>query len=247
MIVYAGKQFWNDFNNGDEALFQDANRPRDDDKFKIRPWFQSGKWDWRSANKNTDFSHIMIKWWVTVAWTWDNKQLLRKIPKLQETWTESEISAIGTPSWAWATPESMKMEKQNNPFVLVKKGTVTYQTWDWSTWFTTESVDTTYFEIAQSWLYYVMCYGTFYFDTTKYSSSTSYQYKEWVGLAQDYWGLHFINTDRTQTRCCGNGDNVRFLQISRFPKWWRLLPMVAHSFTQWTNFVFWSIAVIRLW
>jgi hypothetical protein len=38
MIVYAGKQFWNDFNNGDEALFQDANRPRDNDKFKIKPW-----------------------------------------------------------------------------------------------------------------------------------------------------------------------------------------------------------------
>ena len=52
MIVYAGKQFWNDFNNGDEALFQDANRPRDNDKFKIRPWLQSDKWKQREVNKN---------------------------------------------------------------------------------------------------------------------------------------------------------------------------------------------------
>ena len=52
MIVYAGKQYWNDFNNWDEALFQDANRPRDNDKFKLRPWLQSDKWDFRWTNKN---------------------------------------------------------------------------------------------------------------------------------------------------------------------------------------------------
>lgn len=52
MIVYTGKQYWNDFNNWDEALFQDANRPRDNDKFKIKPWLQSEKWDFRQGNKN---------------------------------------------------------------------------------------------------------------------------------------------------------------------------------------------------
>jgi len=52
MIVYTWKQRWNDFNNWDEALFQDANRPRDNDKFKIKPWLQSDKWDFRWSNKN---------------------------------------------------------------------------------------------------------------------------------------------------------------------------------------------------
>ena len=52
MIVYSWKQYWNDFNNGDEALFQDANRPRDNDKFRIRPWLQSDKWKQREVNKN---------------------------------------------------------------------------------------------------------------------------------------------------------------------------------------------------
>ena len=52
MIVYTWKQFWNDFNNGDEALFQDANRPRDNDKFRIQPWKQTEKWDFRTSNKN---------------------------------------------------------------------------------------------------------------------------------------------------------------------------------------------------
>ena len=52
MIVYSWKQYWNDFNNWDEALFQDANRPRDNDKFKIKPWLQSDKWKQREVNKN---------------------------------------------------------------------------------------------------------------------------------------------------------------------------------------------------
>jgi len=50
MIVYAWKQFWNDFNNGDEALFQDANRPRDNDKFKLQAGIQARKQDLRTAN-----------------------------------------------------------------------------------------------------------------------------------------------------------------------------------------------------
>ena len=50
MIVYAGKQYWNDFNNWDEALFQDANRPRDDNKFQIRPWVNTRKQDLRTSN-----------------------------------------------------------------------------------------------------------------------------------------------------------------------------------------------------
>ncbi len=66
MIVYTGKQRWNDFNNWDEWVFQDANRPRDNDKFKLRPWLQSGKWDWRDTNKNTWLPvHQYV--WIAVA------------------------------------------------------------------------------------------------------------------------------------------------------------------------------------
>lgn len=66
MIVYTGKQFWNDFNNWDEGLFQDANRPRDDDKFKLRPWLQSDKWKQREVNKDiTTFASQLIAGWTT--------------------------------------------------------------------------------------------------------------------------------------------------------------------------------------
>ena len=61
MIVYTGKQYWNSFNNWDEALFQDANRPRDNDMFKIKPWLQSDKWKFRESNKdiNTQTSELI--------------------------------------------------------------------------------------------------------------------------------------------------------------------------------------------
>lgn len=67
MIVYSWKQFWNDFNNWDEGLFQDANRPRDNDKFKIKPWLQSDKWDFRSSNKNisTKTSELIVEQAIT--------------------------------------------------------------------------------------------------------------------------------------------------------------------------------------
>ena len=61
MIIYTGKQYWNDFNNWDEALFQDANRPRDNDKFKIKPWLQSDKRDFRTSNKNINTKAAELK------------------------------------------------------------------------------------------------------------------------------------------------------------------------------------------
>ena len=86
MIVYAGKQFWNEFNNGDEALFQDANRPRDNDKFKIQPWLQSWKWKWRATNKDTWLPvHQYI--WVTVAPTWSWTYFTR----VSDSWTKKQI------------------------------------------------------------------------------------------------------------------------------------------------------------
>ncbi len=248
MIVYAGKQFWNDFNNWDEGVFQDANRPRDNDKFKLRPWLQSDKWDWRGANKNTDFSHIMLKWGGTVTGTAAWKQLLWAVPKMLVTWTQSDLDALWIPAvfMIGTTPETMNMERENNPFVIVKNGTISYQTGDGGTWTTTQKVDTAYFEIAASWLYYVLCWGKFCFDLSYYDSSTSYQYKEWVGLAQNINWV-FVSTDMTQQRACGNWDIVRFIEVGRFPRWSQMIPEIAHSFTSGTNRAFGGIAITRLW
>ena len=85
MIVYAGKQRWNNFNNWDEALFQDANRPRDNDKFKIRPWLQSDKWKQRETNKDIYVDAAELLWWgQTTTWAGGSFPDGFTIPKLQQ-------------------------------------------------------------------------------------------------------------------------------------------------------------------
>ena len=86
MIVYTWKQYWNEFNNWDEGLFQDANRPRDEDKFKLRPWLQSDKWKFREANKDT-WLPIHQYMWVTVMPTATWKYFTR----VSDSWTEQQI------------------------------------------------------------------------------------------------------------------------------------------------------------
>lgn len=244
MIVYAGKQYWNDFNNWDEALFQDANRPRDNDKFKLRPWLQSWKWKWRTANKDTDFSHVMIKWYSQVEWTAANTQLKRAVPTLKAKWTESEINSAPSIFGSLGL-EYWQIENNWNPFVLLKSWEIKYATWDGWVWLTTKATTTDYFEIAESWLYCITIFGAFYFDTSYYDSSTGYQYKEWVWIAQPVDWV-FTTTDRTQARAVWNGDNVRLMQIWWYPKWSQIVPIVAHSLTSWTNYVYWAMSVVRL-
>ena len=88
MIGFSGKQYWNDFNNWDEALFQDANRPRDEDKFKIRPWMQSDKRKWRDTNKDTWLpvhQYIGIAVAPTATWTY--------FTRVSDSWTEQQIKS----------------------------------------------------------------------------------------------------------------------------------------------------------
>jgi len=86
MIVYSWKQYWNDFNNGDEWLFQDAGRPRDEEMFKLRPWLQSDKWKWRDANKDTWLpvhQYVWIAVAPTATWTY--------FKRVSDSWTEQQI------------------------------------------------------------------------------------------------------------------------------------------------------------
>ena len=148
MIVYAGKQYWNNFNNWDEGLFQDANRPRDDDKFKIRPWMQSGKWDWRKSNKNTDAS--IYTWYgfrqvsnTASLGTWYDFYRLR----LKDKFTESDLSAF---NWyqqrtkTWTAQEILwyfeDAQKQWNPKTRII---------DWD------------LEILETWTYIVTLFAQF--------------------------------------------------------------------------------------
>ena len=242
MIVYAGKQFWNDFNNGDEALFQDADRPRDNDKFKIKPWMQSGKWDFRWANKNTDLSQIIVKWWSNVPWTTDWNPFNWTVPTLQEGWTASEFINIGFPSSLMTDDilEWIQEDKANNPYIAVKSWTIKYISWGNET-----SMKWQYLEVLKSWLYIVQAAGQFWFPSG-YNSSTSYQYKYWVAVAIENNGV-FQEVAVNAARCCWNWDIQNCFYIAWIEQGRKLVPMTAHTYTSWTTFVVQTLSMIRLW
>lgn len=99
MKVYSWKQYWNNFNSWDEGLFQDANRPRDDDKFKIRPWLQSDKWKQREVNK--DITTVASQ--LVAEWKTDNVSSAVNMP------TDSTISKLSESVKKW------------NPWCVVNK------------------------------------------------------------------------------------------------------------------------------
>ena len=203
MIVYAGKQFWNDFNNWDEGVFQDANRPRDYDKFKLRPWLQSDKWDFRDANKNiyTDAAQLVAKW-ARKAGAFSQLPRDYSIPYLKETYTASDLSFLSwyTTAW-WTTWGSAELEYYAKFLGQVKRGNPWCKITNWNV------------EIVESGTYIIQAFAQFLFPSG-YSSSTSYQYREEVallGLDNGTW----VRQHRNQGRACWTWD-----QILTWMAWW---------------------------
>ena len=165
MIVYTWKQRWNDFNNGDEALFQDAGRPRDNDMFKLRPWFQSDKWDWRWSNKNITMAQALVRcvvnnpsweyttpYFKTSYWSGDFSFLEWYVPNWWDAITSTQIAALAK--------ESAIQTWQGDPCISVKDGNVI---------------------IRKTWTYILEAHAEFIYPSW-YSSSSSYQYIEYVAL-----------------------------------------------------------------
>lgn len=182
MIVYAWKQYWNDFNNWDEALFQDASRPRDNDMFKLRPWLQSDKWDWRWTNKNINMAQALVRCIVkNPSWTFTT-------PSFKTKYWDNDFSFIVwyTPNWwtaitsaqaAQLAKESEIQTWQGDPCISVKDGNVI---------------------INKSWTYILEAFAEFRYPTW-YSVASSYQYIEYVALKNykdNQWRVVLGTTDR---------------------------------------------------
>ena len=219
MIVYTWKQYWNEFNNWDEALFQDANRPRDEDKFKLRPWLQSDKWDWRWSNKNiSTFAAQLMVWWmkkVSTATTLNPDDYIR--PYLREQCTVSDLSEFnGYRDAAWTTwgntelttyAKILSQELYGNPWCIIK---------DWN------------IQITESWTFIIQAFAQFLFPYW-YSTSNSYQYKEFVVLLQLKDG-EWTPLNKNQWRACSTSDQILTWQAWWFKAWDILNVWMAHTY-----------------
>ena len=176
MIVYAGKQFWNNFNNWDEWVFQDANRPRDDDKFKIRPWFQSWRRDWKATNSNREPALFHAYWYSLVTWanpvtykaSWYHGVMPTRI-RFKSSYTESDFSGITPfPTWEWwsITASDLKWYVWN-----------AYS----DNWDAKATVRDDCLEIMEDWVYFLDYFAQFIYPNG-YSYSASQSYPLWIAL-----------------------------------------------------------------
>lgn len=182
MIVYAGKQFWNDFNNGDEALFQDANLPRDDFMFKIQYWLQTNKQDWRTANKNINMAQALVRCIVkNPSWTFTT-------PSFKTEYADNDFSFI-----VWYTPNWWTAITSAQATVLARESKI--QTWQWDACMAVSDGNVI---IQKSWTYIIEAFAEFVYPTW-YNSGTSYQYIEYVALKNykdNEWKVVLWSTDR---------------------------------------------------
>lgn len=186
MIVYAGKQFWNDFNNGDEAVFQDANRPRDNDKFKIKPWMQSDKWDWKGTNKNINMAQALVRCVVK------NPSATYTTPYFKSKYWSSDFSFL-----VWYVPNWWTAITSAQAAALAEESEI--QTWQGDACISVVDGNVV---IRKSWTYILEAFAEFIYPTW-YSSSSSYQYIEYVALKTydaNQWKVVLWTTDRA----CGS-------------------------------------------
>ena len=207
MIVYAGKQFWNDFNNGDEALFQDADRPRDNDKFKIKPWLQAQKNDLRTANSwiaaQGTFQWAKVQDWQSMI-VWNTAYMKDSYTGSDFPWLSSFVALDGTTynpdtvaKWLWT-------EIIWKPYVNAVDGNIV---------------------IWKNWVYAVTAQCIF-IAPTWYSVSNSVNYKFYVWLIWNWQAEMW-----TQSRWCGSTDGLSVFYLWYFKAWDKVNVGFLHTYT----------------
>lgn len=253
MIMYAWKQFGNDFRNGDDAVFWDSNRPRDDNGTKIRPWLQGDKWSFRETNKKTDFSMLQMGGMTminqSVAWNY----VRREVPKLVKwKWSASDLPD-------GLTEQDLKnMQFKNwlkdfdnifmyDPKYLLTESNVTYTSGEGLT-LATKTKDTTYIEILEDGLYYILVNWVFYFWNPNYDSVNSYKDKVWVYLFQEDKDWVFTSSEWQSYRCTWNLASYQCTVCGCYPKWTRFLPAYAClCYQNYSCFCASTFRIIKLW
>ena len=165
--------YWNNFNNWDEALLSDSNRPRDEFGLRIKPWMQSDKWDWREANKNIYLQQAIYKNAALITGTADWQTLYPSLFDFKKEYTASDFSFVdsyATATWvslsssAWA--KDRKAELFGSSSIQLKDWYVYLYSYDkksdeWTVWVrnqaracaTVDWLNTLFVWYLDKWLY----------------------------------------------------------------------------------------------
>ena len=208
--------YWNNFNNWDEALLSDSNRPRDEFWFRIKPWIQTEQQDWRTSNKNIDFRQAVFSGLMVIP-AWD-----QYLTTFKEKYSDSDLSFVDsfTPcnpssnkhdaSW-WE--ENLNIQRRWDPWAAVNK--------DWNVQF------------YKSGSYIIQAVCQFIYPDW-YDTWDSYLVKEYVRLAKyDKKKGYFDYQNINQSRWCWTDDTVTITHITWCDVWDLYNLYVQHTY--WLN------------
>lgn len=205
--------WWNNFNNGDEALFNNASLPRDSYGFKIQPWMQSDKLDWRESNKNIDFKQCLAKsaavktasWWVA-----------DDLAYFKESYTAKDLADIS--SFVPRNPSA-----NTHPISWWQNVLKAQKRWD--SWVTFKDWNAV---ITANWSYIIQAWCMFQFPDW-YTTADSYLYKEYVALKQ-YVDKEWVVITKNQARACSTADLVIATHVTWADKWDILNVWFSHTY-----------------
>lgn len=193
MVAYSGKQFWNEFNNWDEGLFQDASRPRDWDKFKVLQGINTRKQDLRTANswiaaQATFRSITMLAWQPSIIWT---------TPYMKNKFSASDISEIeGFVNTSWYWYGDLNAVAADLWSVIIGRPYANTKDWD--------------IVIGKWWVYAITCACVFYAPYSSISKILSQSFWPWCAAYYKFYVAFLLNwkqSMRTQGRRCWSIDN----------------------------------------
>lgn len=216
--------YWNNFNNWDEAKLSDSTRPRDEFWFRIKPWMQSDKWDWRWANKNRYLDYCVNQWWVEKQW------------EAPANWTPVTVPLYfdntGKFSVTWTYDLTTDYWESISKWEII--GSLWWQQKDWR------------LVIPETWNYMVQYYVEYnrqHWTTTTYATApklytaptyydTKWNYK-WILDAKAWWGI--INPDLNE-----------WLSIQMLDKWYSIW-LICYNGRDWVKaFCRWCIKLLKL-
>lgn len=209
--------YWNNFNNGDEALFQDASLPRDTFWFKIKNWIQTQKLDFWSWVSNFYLDQITALWGKEIAW-----QSGSLVPEIIPLWSWT--------SWYDKLPFSTYWV---DLATVEKKKWRSYTKWN-LTW---RYTNTWWIVIPATWSYIIKYYWEVYFDPNIWQTSFI------VALADPDGEMYDFESKVNAT----NPDMAWWITIQDFRAWEELYLVGKHASASWKKALYlWTVIIFKL-
>lgn len=176
------------FINPDEAIFSDANRPRDSNGFKILPWMQMKKWKMREKLEDVYLNQITIKGACITKGVVNGWNIISALttPYFKKEYEESDLAFL-----LWYKRDNKGIDSKDILAIIQDRKAEVF-------WKPVVSVKDWDIVINKTWTYIVQFYADIIYP---YPRDTSRLDKEYLRLVHN-WNPSV----RVQQRSCASVD-----------------------------------------